>query len=91
MIETDSPTNPGDSGGPLVNDKAELVGVTQGGALDAESISIFVDLSEVKRLMNRRSVQLLRTDAPPIQPKDPPAKDPPKDGPRKGIREQRRR
>ncbi len=76
VIETDSPTNPGDSGGPLVNDKGELVGVTQGGALDAQSISIFVDLSEVKRLMNRRSVQTLRTAADP--PKDPPKKDPPK-------------
>jgi hypothetical protein len=65
VIETDSPTNPGDSGGPLVNDKGELVGVTQGGALDAQSISIFVDLSEVKRLMKRRSVQALRADAPP--------------------------
>ncbi len=78
VIETDSPTNPGDSGGPLVNDKAELVGVTQGGALDAQSISIFVDLSEVKRLINRRSVQTLRTDAPAAPPKDPPKKDPPK-------------
>ncbi|MBP3960647.1 trypsin-like peptidase domain-containing protein [Gemmata sp. G18] len=73
VIETDSPTNPGDSGGPLVNDKGELVGVTQGGALDAQSISIFVDLSEVKRLVNRRSVQLLRAGAAPAtQPKDPP-------------------
>ena len=63
VIETDSPTNPGDSGGPLVNDKGELVGVTQGGALDAQSISIFVDLSEVKRLLKRRAVQLLRSDA----------------------------
>src|SRR5262245_13078508 len=79
VIETDSPTNPGDSGGPLTNDKAELVGVTQGGALDAESISIFVDISEVKRLMNRRSVQLLRSDAggTNTQPKDP-KKEPPK-------------
>jgi hypothetical protein len=63
VIETDSPTNPGDSGGPLVNDKGELVGVTQGGALDAQAISIFVDLSEVKRLMKRRSVVALRSDA----------------------------
>jgi hypothetical protein len=79
VIETDSPTNPGDSGGPLVNDKAELVGVTQGGALDAQSISIFVDLSEVKRLMNRRSVQLLRSDAATsADVKDPPKKEPPK-------------
>jgi hypothetical protein len=71
VIETDSPTNPGDSGGPLVNDKGELVGVTQGGALDAQSLSIFVDLSEVKRLVNRRSVQALRS----TEQKDPPKKD----------------
>jgi hypothetical protein len=73
VIETDSPTNPGDSGGPLVNDRGELVGVTQGGALDAQSISIFVDLSEVKRLMRRRSVQALRADASASSgQKDPP-------------------
>jgi len=74
VIETDSPTNPGDSGGPLVNDKGQLVGVTQGAALDAQSLSIFVDLSEVKRLINRRSVQLLHSDtsatsAKPTAPK----------------------
>ena len=79
MIETDSPTNPGDSGGPLVNDKGELVGVTQGGAIDAESISIFVDLSEVKRLINRRSVQALRsTDSTTTVAKEPPKKEPEK-------------
>jgi hypothetical protein len=61
IIETDSPTNPGDSGGPLVNDKGELVGITQGGAIDAQSLSIFVDLSEVKKFLNRRSVQALRS------------------------------
>jgi hypothetical protein len=74
VIETDSPTNPGDSGGPLANDKGELVGVTQGGATDAQALSIFVDLSEVKRLLNRRSVQALRSDATTTadKPKDPP-------------------
>ncbi len=61
VIETDSPTNPGDSGGPLVNDKGELVGVTQGAAVDAQALSLFIDLSEVKRLLNRRSVQALRS------------------------------
>lgn len=77
VIETDSPTNPGDSGGPLVNDKSELVGVTQGGAIDAQSISIFVDLSEVKKLMHRRSVQALRSDAKTsADVKDPPKKEP---------------
>lgn len=75
VIETDSPTNPGDSGGPLVNDKGELVGVTQGGAIDAQLLSLFVDLSEVKRLLNRRSVQALRsteTSASTVQEKGPP-------------------
>jgi hypothetical protein len=81
VIETDSPTNPGDSGGPLVNDRGELVGVTQGGALDAESLSIFVDLSEVKRIINRRSVQSLRSSdstAATTAAKDPPKKEPEK-------------
>jgi hypothetical protein len=74
VIETDSPTNPGDSGGPLVNDKGELVGITQGGAVDAQSLSIFVDLSEIKKFLNRRSVQALRTTEPvstPAQAKEP--------------------
>ena len=72
VVETDSPTNPGDSGGPLVNDKGELVGVTEGGATDAQSLSLFVDLSEVKRLLKRRSVIALRTmtEEPP-KPKEP--------------------
>lgn len=80
VIETDSPTNPGDSGGPLVNDKGELVGVTQGGAVDAQAISIFVALPEVKHLLNRRSVQALRSDAVASAdtPKDPPKKEPAK-------------
>ena len=73
VIETDSPTNPGDSGGPLVNDRGELVGVTQGGAIDAQAISIFVDLSEVKRLVNSRRVQALRSDTrTSADVKDPP-------------------
>jgi hypothetical protein len=61
VVETDSPTNPGDSGGPLVNDKGELVGVTEGGATDAQLLSLFVDISEVKKLLRRRSVVALRT------------------------------
>jgi len=70
VIETDSPTNPGDSGGPLVNDAGELVGVTQGGAIDAQAISLFVDLSEVKRFLNRRSVQTIRSTEPPTATKE---------------------
>ncbi len=75
VIETDSPTNPGDSGGPLVNDRGELVGVTQGGAIDAQSLSIFVDLSEVKRLIDRRSVQALRSTGATTSVQEPPKKE----------------
>jgi hypothetical protein len=57
VIETDTPTNPGDSGGPLLNDKGELVGVTQGGALNASLVSFFVDASEVKQLLAARDVK----------------------------------
>src|SRR5262245_53501470 len=57
VVETDSATNPGDSGGPLANDKGELVGVTQGGAVNAQLLSTFIDVSEVKRFMNARAVR----------------------------------
>jgi hypothetical protein len=57
VIETDSPTNPGDSGGPLANDKAELVGVTQGGATQAQSLSTFIDVIEVQRFLNTSDVR----------------------------------
>jgi S1-C subfamily serine protease len=64
VIETDSPTNPGDSGGPLLNDKGELVGVTQGGAVNAQLVSTFVDVSEVKQLLATRPIRELRADRP---------------------------
>ncbi len=52
VIETDSPTNPGDSGGPLLNDAGQLVGVTQGGATNAKDISYFIDITEVRRVLD---------------------------------------
>lgn len=57
VVETDSPTNPGDSGGPLVNDKGELVAVTEGGAIDAQLLSTFVDVSEVQKLLGASAVR----------------------------------
>lgn len=64
VVETDSPTNPGDSGGPLVNDRGELVGVTHGGVIPGKAnlLSTFIDVSEVRRLMGRRSVVSLRSE-----------------------------
>ncbi len=64
VIETDSPTNPGDSGGPLLNDKGELVGVTQGGAVNAQLVSTFIDISEVKQLLNTSAVKGVKADKP---------------------------
>jgi hypothetical protein len=60
VIETDSPTNPGDSGGPLVNDQGELVGVTQGGALKAQLLSTFIDVSEVQRFLSTQEVRRIK-------------------------------
>lgn len=57
VVETDSATNHGDSGGPLLNDKGELVGVTEGGAVNAQLLSTFVDVSEVKQMLGTRTVR----------------------------------
>ena len=77
VVETDSPTNPGDSGGPLVNDRAELVGVTEGGVAPGQAnlLSTFIDVSEVRKLLTRRAVTAIRSEA---QGKD--AKEPAKPG-----------
>jgi HEAT repeat protein len=53
VILTNSQTNQGDSGGPLVNMRAQLVGVTQGGLRDANALSFFIDLPEVRKLLKR--------------------------------------
>lgn len=57
VVETDSATNPGDSGGPLVNDAGELVGVTQGGAVQANLLSTFIDITEIKKFLNKPEVR----------------------------------
>jgi S1-C subfamily serine protease len=64
VVETDSPTNPGDSGGPLMNDVGELVGVTQGGAINAQLVSTFIDVSEVKSLMETKAIRDLKVEKP---------------------------
>lgn len=63
LIESSNPTNKGDSGGPLVNDDGELVGVTQGGVTTANQLSTFIDLSEVKALLQQQKITLPRRSA----------------------------
>jgi S1-C subfamily serine protease len=58
VFETQSPTNQGDSGGPLVNDRGELVGVTHGYAAEAQLLSLFIDISEVKHLLARNKISI---------------------------------
>lgn len=78
VVETQSPTNPGDSGGPLVNDKGELVAVTQGGSANAQLLSLFIDVSEVKTLLASKGLaKLLPPPAP--EPSETPAAKPPDD------------
>ena len=72
IVETDSATNHGDSGGPLLNDKGELVGVTEGGALNASLLSTFVDVSEVKKLLASDDVKAVKGSkiAAPVKPRE---------------------
>lgn len=46
IIETNSAVNHGDSGGPLVNDRAEQIGVVQGGSATANSMSTFISTKD---------------------------------------------
>ena len=55
-IETDSAINPGDSGGPLVNDRGTLVGVVHGGNIMAQNVSIFIECSEVRTLIDPKDL-----------------------------------
>jgi S1-C subfamily serine protease/HEAT repeat protein len=65
VVETQSPTNPGDSGGPLVNDALQLVGVTQGANVAARELSLFIDIGEVKKLLQACGVDLKEVTAAP--------------------------
>jgi len=71
VIETNSATNPGDSGGPLLNDQSELVGVTQGAAVEAQLVSTFIDVSEVKQVLQSRAVREIKAEKPVEPPKAP--------------------
>ena len=65
VVETQSPTNHGDSGGPLVNDALELVAVTQGAITDAREVSLFIDVAEVKKLLEEYGLPLTEVVAAP--------------------------
>ena len=71
VVETTSPVNPGDSGGPLVNGSAELVGVTQGGAISQNAISFFIDISEVRTVLKEKKIRISNAPAAVVANSDP--------------------
>ena len=50
-LEADMSTNKGNSGGPVINDLGQLVGVVEGHRTDARSVSMYIDLSEVRAFL----------------------------------------
>jgi S1-C subfamily serine protease len=68
MITTTNPTNGGDSGGPLYDKNGELVGVTQSGSKSAQAVNHFVDVTEVRALLDEKKI-VLRDPAPATDPK----------------------
>jgi S1-C subfamily serine protease len=52
VIETQAPLNPGDSGGPVLNDRGEVVGVNAAGKPNAQLVSLCIDVTEVKALLD---------------------------------------
>jgi len=57
VIRTSNPSNPGDSGAALTNSKCELVGICSGARTDADLVRIFIDVRELRELLNRNSLQ----------------------------------
>lgn len=53
VVEAQTGAYHGDSGGPMVNQRCEMVAVTQGGGHpDNPNIGIFIDISEVRTILN---------------------------------------
>lgn len=52
IVETQLPTNCGNSGGAVVNDRAEVVAVVEGHSSIARLVSLFVDISELRKYLD---------------------------------------
>jgi S1-C subfamily serine protease len=58
VITATNPINAGDSGGPLVNKKGEQVGVTESSNTRASLVNIFVDVTEVRALLQEKKITI---------------------------------
>jgi tetratricopeptide (TPR) repeat protein len=70
VLHVQMPINEGDSGGPLLNQRGEVVGVAAAVAWEYQGAGLFIDLSEVRALLDRAGGQ----PPPPTSP--PPAERP---------------
>ena len=68
-LETDSAINSGDSGGPLVDDRCVLVGVAHASNITAQNMSIFIDVSECVKLVNKYYKSIGETFVPEPEPR----------------------
>jgi tetratricopeptide (TPR) repeat protein len=80
VLETQAPLNPGDSGGPVVNDRGEVVGVNAAGKVNAQLVSLCIDVSEVRALLDGAPAPAAAAAAPdrtgvPDLPRNPTAAD----------------
>jgi S1-C subfamily serine protease/HEAT repeat protein len=76
VLETTAPSNPGDSGGPVVNARGELVALIAAGNNRARLVSLNVDLTEVRGLIEgyfRARGETWREPDPPAPPAPPAA------------------
>jgi len=68
-LETDSAINQGDSGGPLVDDRCVLVGVAHASNITAQNMSIFIDVSECVKLVDKYYKSIGETRVPEPEPR----------------------
>jgi S1-C subfamily serine protease len=58
MVTATNPVNRGDSGGPLFDKRGYQVGVTESGDTRANLVNFFVDVSEIRGLLNEKKIQI---------------------------------
>lgn len=58
MVTSTVPANPGDSGGPLFDKRGYQVAVTESGDTRASLVSMFVDIKEVRALLEEKKITI---------------------------------
>jgi Trypsin-like peptidase domain len=78
MVAATNPTNPGDSGGPLFDKRGYQVAVTESGSRSASLVNNFVDVSEVRALLNEKKIAIKELSDEPDPKVEVAKKDPKK-------------